>query len=99
LYIPTSGYPKFQVGTIRSKNPTGDLGANLDFRTLTNMLVLLKKEVEVCIGRLEMGQGLLGLASSVGHVMGASAELKPKPKGGPLPIRLLVRVRKLQTSL
>lgn len=50
-----SGYPRFQAGTISLKDPRADLGANLDFHRLRNMLVVLKEEVERCIDRLEVG--------------------------------------------
>lgn len=72
------GYFRIQAGIASSKDPRGDLGVNLDFGTLRNMLVLLKEEVECCIDRLEVGRGLLRRESSAGHVKDVVVESKSK---------------------
>lgn len=77
----TTWIPRFQVGAISPNAPLAVLGEFLDLRSSKNMLVLLKGEVERCIGRIEMGHASIGPKVVAGHAKVSPAEPKTKSLG------------------
>jgi hypothetical protein len=62
---PVSRNHGIQVGHDSTNVLKGDMGENMDFHTLRNMMVLLIEELEHCIVKLEEGQGVIGAESVV----------------------------------
>jgi hypothetical protein len=73
-----SGFPKFHADSTMFEAPRDDLGDNLDFCTIKDML-LLEVEIEHCIDTLEAEQGFCGFGSRAVYVKGENVEPKPKP--------------------
>lgn len=74
-----SGFPKFHADSTKFEAPIDNLGDNLDFCTIKDML-LLEVEIKRCSDTLEVGQGYRGFGSRAVYVKGENVESKTKPR-------------------
>ncbi len=68
--------PAIQEGDDNLNIPSAILGNVFELRSLKNLLVSLKREVERCLERLKVGQLSFGLGHVEGPAKGGSYEFK-----------------------